>query len=264
MTTLQAIILGLIQGISEPLPISSSGHLEIFQELFRINSSDLTYEVFLNFGSLLAVVFIYRKLLCKIFTNAFKYVTTKNKDYYVDFKYFYLVFFATIPAVVIGFLFESKIEKFFTSGLTTGIMLIVTSVFLFLIRNFNGKHTVLDMKIFDAFFIGFSQAIALIPGISRSGSTIVGSMFRDLRRDVAFDFSFLMYIPISLGIFASKINDLDVNENGIKYLYGTIVAMIATYIATKWFRKIVVNGKIIYFSYYCLIIGVFTIIIFSK
>ncbi len=262
MTTIEAIILGIIQGITEPLPISSSGHLEIIQELFGISSEDLTYEVFLNFGSLLAICFIYRKLLAKIFGNTFKYVKTKEQKYQSDFKYFYLVFFATIPAVIVGFLFEDFIEEFFTSGLTTGIMLIVTAVFIFLIKNFNGTKDIDDMNVKDALIIGGAQSVALIPGISRSGSTIVGSMFRNLRRDVAFDFSFLMYIPISLGIFVTKLKDLDVAQNGVKYLVGTLFAMVTTYFATKWFRNIVVNGKMIIFSYYCLVVGIFAIILF--
>ncbi len=262
MTTIEAILLGIIQGITEPLPISSSGHLEIVQELFGFGSDDLTYEVFLNFGSLIAICFIYKKLLYKIFKNTFSYVKTKEDRYKNDFKYFYLVSFATIPAVIVGFLFEESIEAYFTSGLTTGIMLIVTSIFLFLIKNFHGTKDISDMKINDALIIGGAQSVALLPGISRSGSTIVGSMFRDLRRDVAFDFSFLMYIPISLGVFITKLGDLDVSKNGLKYLLGTLFAMITTYIATKWFRNIVINGKLIVFSYYCLIVGVLAIIIF--
>lgn len=261
MSYIEAIILGLIQGITEPLPISSSGHLEIVQEFMKLDNSDLTFEVFLNFGSLIAIVILYRSLLGKIFGNTFKYVKTKDKTYYSDFKYFYLIFFASIPAAVVGFLLEDVIEKYFTSSFTTGAMLHVTALFLFLIRNFNGTRTIKDMKISDAIFIGCAQAFALIPGISRSGSTIVGSMFKSLKREVAFDFSFLMYIPISLGVFASKIGDVALNENLVKILVGTFISFIVTYFTTIWFKKIVVNGKIVYFSYYCLAMGIFALFI---
>lgn len=261
MSYIEAIILGLIQGITEPLPISSSGHLEIIQEFMSLDNSDLTFEVFLNFGSLIAIVILYRSLLKKIFGNTFKYVKTKDKQYYSDFKYFYLVFFASIPAAITGFLFEDLIEKYFTSSFTTGAMLLVTAFFLFLIRNFNGTRTINDMKISDSLFIGVAQSIALIPGISRSGATIVGSMFKDLKREVAFDFSFLMYIPISLGVFASKLGDVSFDENLIKILIGTFISFVVTYFTTKWFKKIVVNGKLIYFSYYCVAMGIFALVI---
>ncbi len=261
MTYIEALILGLIQGLTEPLPISSSGHLELLQEIMKISSDDLTYEVFLNFGSLLAIVILYRSLLKTIFTNSFKYLKTKEERYKSDFKYFYLVFFASIPAAIIGLLCEDYIEKYFTNSFTTGLMLLVTAGFLFIIRNFNGTKGIEDMKISDALFIGGAQSVALLPGISRSGSTIVGSMFKNLKREVAFDFSFLMYIPISLGVFASKINDIEINENGFKMLLGTLLAFIVTYFTTKWFKKLVVKGKIVYFSYYCFIVGMLALII---
>lgn len=262
MTIIEALILGLIQGITEPLPISSSGHLAILQELLGVENLDLTYEVFLNFGSLIAICFLYRKLLKRIFGNTWKYLRTKEEQYQRDFKYFYLVFFASIPAVIVGFVFGDKIEEFFTSAFTTGIMLIITAMFLFIIRNFNGKRTIKEMTIKDAFIIGGAQSVALIPGISRSGSTIVGAMLMDLRRDVAFDFSFLMYIPISLGVFVTKISKVELAGNGLNYMYGTILATVVTYFATKLFRSIVVNGKIKYFGYYCLIVGILAIVIF--
>ncbi|MFV0425250.1 MAG: undecaprenyl-diphosphate phosphatase [Bacilli bacterium] len=261
MSYIEAIILGLLQGITEPLPISSSGHLELLQEFMKIDNTDLTYEVFLNFGSLMAIIILYRKLLKKIFSNTIKYLKTKEIKYKNDFKYFYLVFFASIPAAIIGFTLEDFIEKYFTNGYTTGAMLIVTAIFLFLIRNFNGKKEIADMKISDALFIGGAQSVALLPGISRSGATIVGSMFKDLKRSVAFDFSFLMYIPISLGVFFSKIGDISLNENSMKMFIGTLIAFIVTFFTTKWFKNIVVNGKIVYFSYYCMIVGIIALII---
>lgn len=259
MSLLQAIILGIIQGITEPLPISSSGHLEIFQAIFDIENTDLTYEIFLNFGSLIAIVILYRSKLAKIFGNAFKYVSKRDNEYKSDFKYFYLVFFASIPAAVVGVLLGDKIEELFTNSLTTGIMLIITGIFLYIIKNFDGNKDIDDMTIFDALFIGVAQSVALIPGISRSGSTIVGSMFRNLKRSVAFDFSFLMYIPVSLGVFASKINDITLDDNSYKYLIGTIIAGILTFFATKLLRKIVVDGKLVYFSYYCITVGLLAI-----
>ncbi len=263
MTYFEAIILGIIQGITEPLPISSSGHLAIFQEIFGIDNIDLTYEVFLNFGSLVAIVILYRKLLFRIFTNSFKYVKTKQQRYYNDFKYFYLVFFASIPAALIGFFLGDLIEEYFTSAYTAGIMLIVTSVFLFLIRKFDGKRTIEDMNVKDALYIGIAQAIALIPGISRSGATIVGAMHRKLQRKLAFDFSFLMFIPISLGVLASKVSDVSVSGNGVKFLIGTVISSVITYFTVRWFRNIVVNGKLIYFSGYCLVVGIISLIFFS-
>ncbi len=254
------LILAIIQGVTEPLPISSSGHLQLFENILGVSNNDLTYEIYLNFGSLLAIIILYNKLLKKIFTGTYRYVVKKEESYYNNYKFFKLVFIASIPAAIIGYVFGDKIEAYFTDPKITGIMLIVTGVFLFIIKDFKGKKKLQKFSVFDSIFIGFAQAIALIPGISRSGSTIVGSMFRKLDRELAFDFSFLMYIPISIGVFASKFGE-DISSSNIKYMVGMFFAGVITYFTTKWFKNIVVNGKLVYLSGYCVAVGVIALVV---
>ncbi len=254
------LILAVIQGVTEPLPISSSGHLQLFESILGVSNNDLTYEIYLNFGSLIAIVILYKKLLKNIFSGTYKYVVKKKKAYYNNYKFFKLVFIASIPAAVIGFIFGDKIEAYFTNPKVTGIMLIITALFLFMIKDFKGKKGLKKFGIFDSIVIGFSQAIALIPGISRSGATITGAMFRNLNRELAFDFSFLMYIPISIGVFASKMG-VGMETSNIKYMVGMLLAGLITYYTTKWFKNIVVNGKLVYLSGYCAVVGMLALVV---
>ena len=144
-----------------------------------------------------------------------------------------------------------------------GVTLLITALFLFLIRNIKGKKESDQITLKDAFIIGLFQAVAILPGISRSGATIVGGMTRNLKRETAFDFSFLLYIPISIAtgilgfkdLFSASFDTITL----VMYIIATIIAGIVTYFATKWFKDIVKKGKLIYFVIYCLIVG--TIII---
>ena len=145
-----------------------------------------------------------------------------------------------------------------------GFTLLITALFLFLIRNIKGKKSNNEITLKDAIIVGLFQVIALIPGISRSGATIVGAMTRNLKRETAFDFSFMLYIPISIATSILGIKDL--LESSIStgtfllYTIATIIAGIVTFYATKWFRNVVKNGKLIYFVIYCLIVGTLVIL----
>ncbi len=255
MSWIEALILAIIQGITEPLPISSSGHLQLVEKLLGLANQSLTYEIYLNFGSLIGIVILYNKLLKQIFSGTYKYVKNKDEKYKNEFRYFALIFVASIPAAVVGFLFADKIEQNFTNAKVTGVMLVVTAIFLFVIRNFQGKKSITNVKVIDAILVGLCQVVALIPGISRSGATITGAMFANFTRKTAFDFSFLMFIPISIGAFLAKVGDVDSTSN-YKYIAGAVMAGLLTYFTAKWFRSIVVNGKLIYMSAYCLIVGI--------
>ena len=145
-----------------------------------------------------------------------------------------------------------------------GVTLLITAGFLFLIRNIKGKKDNKHITLKDAIIIGLFQVIALVPGISRSGSTIVGGMLRNLKRETAFDFSFLLYIPISVATTILGLKDLLTSSLSlitiIYYLLATIIAGVVTYFATKWFRNVVKDGKLIYFVIYCLIVGTLVIL----
>ena len=265
---LMYIFLGFIQGITEPIPVSSSGHLLIFQKLVG-GIDKIDYELLAtitNFGSFLAICLIFRKDIVRLFKSFFGYLSSKDKKLYNDYKYCWYVVIATIPAGIMG-LVVTKLDLFDfleENVKFVGITLLITAIFLFIIKNFKGKKDDKDITLKDAIIIGLCQVVALLPGISRSGSTIVGGMMRDLKRSTAFNFSFILYIPISIATTVLGLKDLfeaNISVNTMMlYLVSMIIAFIFTYIGTKWFRKVVNNGKLIYFSIYCLIVGILVIL----
>lgn len=264
MGLLKYILLGIVQGITEALPISSSGHLLIVKSLINVNIDFDTLAIITNFGSLLAVIIIFWKDIVKLFKGFFGYFKDKEKNKY-DFRYVILMIIGCIPAGIAGLL-ASKFDllnKIADNVKVVGIALIFTSIMLFIIRKFDGKITDKTMKPKEAIKTGLFQILGILPGISRSGSTIVGGMVSGLTRDEAFRYSFLLYIPMSVAASALEIKDLfEVSISSttwIYYIVSTFMAFIFTLIFIKWFRKIVNNGKLIYFSIYCLIVGTLVI-----
>ena len=254
------LILGMIQGFTEPIPVSSSGHLVIFQTLLDLKVlKDLNFEIIVNFGSLIAIVIVFWKDIKAIIIDFFKYLKTKELKYYKNFKYFLLIIIGTIPAGIVGLLLKDFIEQYADNVKLIGIALLITAFFLFLIRNIKGKKDDAQITYKDAIIIGLFQVIALFPGISRSGSTLVGGMFSNLKRDAAFKFSFMLYIPISLATMLLGTKDLiDSNLNieiWIYYIAGMIASALVTFFSVKWFRNIMNKGKLIYFVYYCILAG---------
>lgn len=270
---IEYIFLGILQGITEPIPVSSSGHLLILQTILeKLNQSihiDFTVlATITNFGSLIAIIMIYYKDIVELLKSFFTYIFKKEKRTKVKTNYCYClkIILATIPAGVMG-LVATKLDLLKTleeNVKFVGLMLLVTAIFLFLIKDFKGKKDKDEISFKDALMIGLCQMIAIIPGISRSGATIVGGMFRKLKRNTAFNFSFILYIPISLATSILGLKDLlemsISNSAWILYIIATILAGIFTYIFTKWFAKIVKEGKLIYFSIYCVIVGFFVIL----
>ena len=254
------IILGFIQGITEPIPVSSSGHLLIFKHLFNVNINYEILSTITNFGSLLAVLLIYKKEIINLITIFF----TKEKAH--EHKYCWAIIIGTIPAGIMGIV-VTKLELFnyLESNIKfVGITLLITALFLFLIKDIKGKKE--NISFTDAIIIGIFQVVALIPGISRSGATIVGGMFRKLKRETAFNFSFMLYIPISiattiLGIKKLFNSNLSINQIML-YLISMIISFIFTYTSINWFKNIVIKGKLIYFVYYCLIVGTIVLLLF--
>lgn len=266
MLLLQYLILGIIQGFTEPLPISSSGHLRIFKSIFNSEVlSDMNFEIMVNFGSLIAILVLYRKEIGSIIKDFFCYLKTKEEKYQVNYKYAWLIVVGTIPAALLGLFVKDFIEEYFTTKLV-GAMLIITSILLFMIKDIKGKKEKKDMTVLDALKIGLFQVVALLPGISRSGSTVVGGMKSNLTRETALNFSFMLYIPISIASMFLGVSDLissgNLSELLIPYIVSMIAAGIVTYFAAKLFIDIMKKGKLIYFSIYCFIVGLVTFIIF--
>ncbi|MCM1370840.1 MAG: hypothetical protein NC181_02990 [Clostridium sp.] len=259
------IILGAVQGFTEPIPISSSGHLAIFKRL--INSdilNNLSLEIILNFGSLISIIIFFRKDIIELIKHFFLYIKTKNIKYYDNFKYCLLIIIGTIPAGIIGLLLNDLIGNISENIKVIGCSLLITSLFLYLIRNFKGKKEDSVISYKDAIIVGLFQCVALLPGISRSGATIVGAMLLRFKRETAFKFSFMLYIPISLATLVLGVKDIvEVGIDGsliLYYLIGMIVSGIVTYFSTKLFKNIMNHGKLIWFSIYCLIIGILVLI----
>ena len=271
---IEYLLLGILQGITEPIPVSSSGHLLILQTIIEKfhQGLDINFEVLAtirNFGSLIAIIIIFWKDIVSLIESFFKYIFKKDRSKKVsnDFSYCLKIIIATIPAGVMG-LVATKLgllAKLEENVKFIGLMLLLTALFLFLIRNFKGKKDRDKITFMDSVVVGLCQMISIIPGISRSGATIVGGMFRNIKRESAFNFSFILYIPISIATSILGVKDLfDMTISTgdmILYIIAALMALIFTYIFTKWFSKIVKEGKLIYFSIYCVILG-FIVILF--
>lgn len=253
------IILGIVQGFTEPLPISSSGHVFILRKIFDIGvASDLNFEIIVNFGSLLAILIIFYKDIKKLIINFFKYFKVKNEKTKTDFKYCMLIILGTIPVGIVGLLFKDKIEYYLNNINIIGISFLITSLFLFLIRNIKGKKDDKDISWKDALIIGLAQVVSVIPGISRSGSTLIAALFCNIKRDSALKYSFMLYIPISVGTTLLGIKDL-INETSnivLPYTLGFVASFVVSIFTIKWFMNLVKKGKFSYFSIYCLILGI--------
>ncbi len=263
------IILGFVQGITEPIPVSSSGHLLIFKTLIDKGISTIDFDILAtitNTGSLIAICLIFKDEILELFHDFFTYIKTKEKKYYPNFKYSLYIVVATIPAGIMGIVVTKLgMFDFLENNIKfVGVTLLITALFLFLIRNIKGKKEKKDITLKDAIIVGLFQVVALLPGISRSGATIVGGMTRNFTRKTAFKFSFLLYIPISVATMILGIKDLITSSLSaglwFGYIMSAIVASIFTYVGTKWFKRVMEEGKLIYFVLYCLVVGTLIII----
>ena len=259
MSLLEAIILGIIQGLTEFLPVSSSGHLELVktiqgQELSGGSSMMMT--VVLHFATALSTVVVFRKDIIKIVKGLFQF---KLND---DFLFSIKIILSMIPAAIVGVLYDDIIESFFGGQvLLVGLMLIVTGLLLFLADR--AKNTVRDISTKNAVIIGIAQAIAILPGISRSGATIGTSVLLGVDREKAARFSFLMVVPLIFGkmakdLFSSELITEDVSITVISA--GFIAAFITGIIACTWMISLVKKSKLSYFSYYCFAVGLIAIV----
>ena len=258
---LQFLFLGLFQGFTEPIPISSSGHLKIVQAFMDLDlPGRLTFEAFITFGSLLAVLVVYRKDIFSLVNHASDYVFKKNEEYKSDFTYLLLLVIATIPAGLLGVFFEDLFGDSFAEVKYVGLMLIFTGIALWVIRNLKGYKDDTEITLKDAIIIGLAQSLALTPGISRSGATVVAAMLVGLKRDSALRFSFLMYIPVSVGTTIFAVDDLvgnpEISSQFILYIIALLAAIVSSYFALLFFINVMKSGNLKYFAYYCLIVGV--------
>lgn len=260
MDSFNAVILGIIQGFTEFLPVSSSGHLELGKAILGDNSvpeDSLLFTVVLHFATALSTIVVFRKDIWEIIGNLLKFSWNEETEFTVK------ILISMIPAVTIGLLFEVQLESFFGGNIAfVGTMLLITALLLWLADR--SKITEKKVTYSNAFIIGIAQAIAMLPGISRSGATISTSVLLGNDKSKAARFSFLMVIPL---IFGKIIRDLLGGELFIEttditsLTLGFIAAFISGLIACTWMIKIVRQSKLTYFSIYCIIVGLIAIFI---
>lgn len=258
MTTFDAIILGIIQGLTEFLPVSSSGHLELAKVILggeSVPQESMLMVVVLHAATALSTIVVFRKDLLQIIKGLFQF---KNND---EFKFSLNVVLSMIPAAAVGVLLDEQIEAFFGGKtLLIGSMLIITAILLIFADK--AKSTDKKVGIGHAIIIGISQAIAILPGISRSGATISTSVLLGVDRKKAARFSFIMVLPLILGKMAKDVLDGafdNVSGSMMPYIIGFIAAFITGILACTWMIKLVKNSKLKYFAFYCAIVGVIAI-----
>ena len=260
MNEIDAIILGVIQGLTEFLPVSSSGHLEITRELLDTNqlpSDNLLMTSVLHFATALSTILVFRKDIYNLIKGLFDKENKPSKSYIIK------ILIAIVPAGLVGFLLSDEIEFLFSGNMTlVGIMLIITGTLLFLTKILKTKN--FKISSLHALIIGLSQAFAVIPGISRSGATICTSLFLGNNKSEAAKFSFLIVIPVIFGAILKDVLSGDIFDNEIKIsilIIGFISSFLTGVLACKLMLKIVANNNLIYFSFYCFVLGIISIFI---
>jgi undecaprenyl-diphosphatase len=259
MSIIEAIILGIIQGLTEFLPVSSSGHLELAKVILgdkSVPEESMLMTVVLHGATALSTIVVFRKDIIILLKGLFQF---KNNT---EFKFSLNIVFSMLPAAIIGVLFNDEIEAFFGGKvLLVGSMLLVTAVLLIFADK--AKHTDKKVNLGHALIIGISQAIAILPGISRSGATISTSVLLGIDREKSARFSFLMVVPLILGKMVKDILDgafTSTNGSIMIYAIGFIAAFITGILACTWMIKLVKKSKLKYFAYYCFAVGLIAII----
>lgn len=267
MDYIKYIILGIIQGITEPLPVSSSGHIFLFKNLFETEIfNTLNFEIISNFGSFLAILFIFRNDIIELIKNFFTFIfNSKKRDNNKNgFMYVIKMIISTIPVGITGILFNDYLEANYTSLKFLAIAFLFTALMLFIVKNIKGEKGSYEITFKDAIIIGLFQAITIIPGISRSGTVLVACLICKLKREDALKYTFMLYFPVSVGTMLLKVPDLIGTPSTLllPYLCGMIAALIITYFTYKWLSTIVKNGKLWKFSIYCVCLALFILIYF--
>ena len=253
---LKYLFLGFVQGFTEPLPISSSGHLVLFQEILNVQIEDLNFEIIVNLGSLLAIVFLFRNDILRLIKHDVLFLKAKEKQYKQDMMYSLLLVLAVIPAGLVGLFLKDVIEDTFKNVLSVGLALLVTALALYFVQTESTENTQENISIKDALTIGFFQIFSLLPGISRSGSTMVGGLLRKVKFEEVMRFSFLLYIPISIATMVLAVRDIDTSSIFVGgYIGAFLVSVLTTYVSVLWFFRLVRKGNLKYFAYYCTAVG---------
>lgn len=259
MDAFDAAILGVIQGLTEFLPVSSSGHLELGKAILgdtSVPEESLMFTVVLHFATALSTIVVFRKDIIELLKGMFSFQWNEETQFAGK------IILSMIPAVFVGLMFEEELESLFGGNIIlVGFMLIVTGLLLFLAGR--AKNTGKAVSWRDAIIIGVSQAIAILPGVSRSGATISTSVLLGNDRTKAARFSFLMVVPLILGKIAKDVMSGDLNvesSSSLPLLIGFIAAFLTGLVACTWMISLVKKAKLHYFSYYCFAVGIVAIL----
>jgi len=244
VSLIQAIILGIIQGITEWFPVSSSGHLALVQNLFNLQVP-VIFDILLHLGTALVILIKFRKDILNI-------ILLKER------KLLLYLIIGLIATALVGFTFRDLFKSFFYNLTIIGIAFIITGIILTLTKN---KPTNKKLNYKSSFIIGLVQGFALIPGISRSGSTIGIGLLKNINKDQLIKYSFILSLPAVIGAAIFELKDINLITNTTPLIVGTIVSLIVGYISLTYLIKIIKKGNFHNFSYYCFIIGIITLII---
>ncbi|MDA8591635.1 undecaprenyl-diphosphate phosphatase [Flavobacteriaceae bacterium] len=259
MDYLDSLILGVIQGFTEFLPVSSSGHLELGKSLLGDNSlpkESMIFTVVLHFATALSTIVVFRKDIIEIIKELLKFELNSNT------QFVFKIIISMIPASLIGVFFETELESLFSNNIVlVGAMLMVTGLLLILADR--AHNTSKNVSVKTAFTVGVAQAIAMIPGISRSGATISTAVLLGIDKTKAARFSFLMVIPLIFGkifkdIFSGELNYESTQITSLAI--GFIAAFVSGLLACTWMIRLVKNSQLKYFAYYCAVVGIIAIL----
>jgi undecaprenyl-diphosphatase len=245
VSLLQAVILGIIQGITEWLPISSSGHLVLAQYFFGLEES-LAFDVMLHLGTLVVLFIFFRKQLTELALGILK----GDKK---SIKLFTMIIIATIPTALFGFFFKDLLESLFNNILFAGIGFIITAIWIF--ASVYPKKKNKELGYMHAFLIGCAQAISIVPSISRSGATIATALLLGVKKEEGAEFSFIISIPAILGAALLTLKDLTVIHDVVPTIIGTLTAGVFGYLSLSFLMSIIKKDQFRNFAWYCLILG---------
>lgn len=267
MSIIESIILGVVQGLTEFLPVSSSGHLVLAEELLGLTTHNIRFVVVVHLGSLLAVLAVYREQVGRIIKGVFKGRVRYRKgkwsfsDPYTRLAW--LLLLATIPAGLVGVFFRDLIERIFYHPFWVGICLMVTGLILFCVRFIKPDDG--GPNWWRALVIGLAQALAILPGMSRSGSTIAAGIYSGVEKSRAAEFSFLLSIPVILGAgvleFGKMMETAPEAAEIVTLLLGAAASAISGYLAIRFLLNVIKKGNLHYFAYYCWLVALIVIIL---
>ena len=259
MSALETLILGIVQGLTEFLPVSSSGHLELVKAIFGSDyeqQQGLLFTITLHAATAFSTIFVFRKDIVMILSDLLRFKRGESLNFSLK------IILSMIPAVIIGLFFEDFIASLFVGKIAlVAVMLMITALLLFLADRVNENNKELNYS--NSFYIGVIQSIAILPGISRSGATIALAVLLKIDRNKAARFSFLMVIPLILGSMAKSVMDGDLSQDStalLPLLVGFVSAFITGVFACRWMVTLVKKSQLKYFSFYCFAVGALAIL----